>query len=115
MSEAGPKKREAPISYRPPQLLRAAFEERVAASGISAGAFITPAVFGSDAPRAYRRMSADQAAVARVLAELACVRDRLDRLDGAIADPAERAALDAALTDLTEIRALCFQALGRQP
>src|SRR5712691_7052379 len=70
-------KRKAPISYRPPEELRAEFERRVNASGLSVSAFITKAWFGADPPRQSRRPSIEQQAVAQILAGLARVRDEL--------------------------------------
>src|SRR5271170_6925036 len=70
-------KREAPISYRPPKELRAEFERRVNASGLSTSAFITKSVFGADPPRQSRRPSIEHQAVAQILGELARVRDQL--------------------------------------
>ena len=71
-------KREAPISYRPPKELRAEFERRVNASGLSTSAFITKAWSGADPPRQSRRPSIEHQTVAQILGELARVRDRLD-------------------------------------
>jgi hypothetical protein len=109
-------KRKAPISYRPPEALRAEFERRVSASGLSTSAFITKSVFGADPPRQSRRPTIDHQAVARILAGLACIRDQLHTIatgsgqGGASAMPVQEAA-----RALTEIRAACFQALGRKP
>ena len=77
MPEQDDKKREAPISYRPPKELRAEFDERVLASGLSTSAFITKSVFGRDPPRRSRRPSIEHEAVAQILAGLAQVRDEL--------------------------------------
>src|SRR5438132_12303494 len=77
MPEQDDKKREAPISYCPPKELRAEFDERVLASGLSTSAFITKAVFGRDPPRRSRRPSVEHAAVAQIPADLAPVRDEL--------------------------------------
>ena len=68
MPEQDDKKREAPISYRPPKELRAEFDERVLASGLSTSAFITKSVFGRDPPRRSRRPSVEHEAVAQILA-----------------------------------------------
>ncbi len=107
-------KREAPISYRPPKELRAEFERRVNASGLSTSAFITKSVFGADPPRQSRRPSIEHQAVAQILGELARVRDRLDSV--AIASgPASGVLLEEAVRSLTEIRSACFKALGRKP
>lgn len=104
-------KREAPISYRPPQELQEQFRARVEESGLSVNAFITAAVFGDTAPKSARRASAPRADVARLLVETALLNERLKGLVGA-ADPALLA--DAA-RDLREIRAACLKALGRSP
>lgn len=102
-------KREAPISYRPPQELREQFRARVEESGLSVNAFITAAVFGDDAPKPARRASASRADVARLLAETALLNARLKGLAG----DADTALLEDAVRDLREIRAACLRALGR--
>jgi len=105
------KKRQSPISYRPPAALRQEFLRRAAASGLSLNAFITKAVLGVDPPRQSRRPSVNHELVARVLVELAALRDRLNALEGG----GEAALLEQAVTQLNEIRAACFQALERKP
>ena len=107
-------KREAPISYRPPKELRAEFERRVNASGLSTSAFLTKAWSGADPPRQSRRPSIEHQAVAQILGELARVRDRLDAV-AAAAGPGSGVMLEEAVRSLTEIRAACFKALGRKP
>jgi hypothetical protein len=107
-------KREAPISYRPPKELRAEFERRVNASGLSTSAFITKSVFGAEPPRQSRRPSIEHQAVAQILGELARVRDQLHNV--AIASgPGSGVLLEEAVRSLTEIRSACFKALGRKP
>lgn len=105
--------RAAPISYRPPAELREAFRARVEASGLSVNAFITQAIFDQDAPRQRRRASVKQQAIARLLAEIARLRDRLGAV-GVEAD-LDAALLEEAVRDLREIRAACLAALGRKP
>jgi hypothetical protein len=117
MPEQDDSKREAPISYRPPKELRVEFAQRVLASGLSTSAFITKCVFGRDPPRRSRRPSVEHEAVAQILSRLAQVRDQLHAIDahlgeGSDADPA---LIEEAVRPLTEIRALCFKALGRKP
>ena len=110
------RKREAPISYRPPKHLREEFDRRVSSSGLSAGAFITNAVFSADPPRSSRRPGVNHEAVARLLAELARLRDQLHELEPAARGDAGNALLlEEAVRQLGEIRAACFQALGRKP
>src|ERR1700676_2058530 len=96
-------KREAPISYRPPKELRAEFERRVNASGLSTSAFITKSVFGVDPPRQSRRPSIDQQAVARILAGLAGVRDQLQAIASASGQGgASAVTVEEAVRSLTE-------------
>ncbi len=109
-------KREAPFSYRPPRELRAEFEQRVLASGLSTSAFITKAWSAADPPRRSRRPTVDHEAVAKILAGLAQVRDALHAI---ALKPGEggssRAIVEEAVRSLTEMRAACFKALGRKP
>jgi len=72
-------KRDAPISYRPPERLRGKFRARVDACGLWTNAFITAAAFGRDAPRARRVTGPELQTVARLLAEAARITDRLLR------------------------------------
>jgi hypothetical protein len=117
MPEQDETKREAPISYRPPKELRAEFDERVLASGLSTSAFITKCVFGRDPPRRSRRPSIEHEAVAQILSRLAQVRDQLHALHAHLGagGNADRTLIEEAVRPLTEIRALCFKALGRKP
>ena len=116
MPEQDDSKREAPISYRPPKELRAEFDQRVLDSGLSISASITKSVFGRDPPRRSRRPSIEHEAVAQILAGLAQVRDALHAV---AAHPEEgsgnQSLIEEAARPLTEIRALCFKALGRKP
>ncbi|ABS65799.1 hypothetical protein Xaut_0543 [Xanthobacter versatilis] len=104
-------KREAPISYRPPQELRAQFRARVEESGLSVNAFITAAVFGEDAPAPARRVSASRADIARLLAQTALLGAQLKGLG----PDADDALVAEAIRDLHEIRAACLKTLGRSP
>ena|SRR5436190_18115872 len=116
MLERHDSKREAPISYRPPKELRAEFERRVLASGLSTSAFLTKSVFGGDPPRHSRRPSVDHEAVAKILAASALLRDELHALSlNARTAAGSVALLEEAVRSLTEIRAACFKALGRKP
>src|SRR5271169_1149909 len=109
-------KRAPPISYRPPRELRAEFERRVNASGLSTSAFITKSWSGADPPRQSRRPSIEHQSVAQILGELARVRDQLHAIAIAIASgPGSGVLLEEAVRSLTEIRAVCFKALGRKP
>jgi len=109
-------KRKAPISYRPPEELRAEFERRVNASGLSTSAFITKAWSGSEPPRQSRRPTIDHRAVAKLLAALAGVSDQLRAAVSASGQGGEsETRFKEAVSSLTEMRAACFKALGRKP
>ena len=117
MPEQDDSKREAPISYRPPKELRAEFDQRVLASGLSTSAFITKSVFGRDPPRRSRRPSIEHKDVAQILAALAKIRDELHAINGRLGEggSTDWAQIEPAVLSLVEIRALCFKALGRKP
>lgn len=105
-------KREAPISYRPPEILREEFRARVEKSGLSVNAFITQAIFRSPPPKQSRRPSVETQDLARLLAEAARLRTQLDTLP---LEGAHQVRLhEEAVTVLTDIRTLLMQALGRE-
>jgi hypothetical protein len=104
-------KRDAPISYRPPQALRAEFHARVERSGLSASGYITQCVFAGDGPRAARGAAVDRQLIAKLLSETAALHDRLR----ALAEGADPVLLAEAVGDLREMRAACLLALGRKP
>lgn len=107
------KKRDAPISYRPPEALREEFRTRVEKSGLSVNAFITQAIFEAPAPRQARRAPIEQQQIARLLSETARLHDCLRELGQS--DGADPALLAGALRDLQDIRAALLSALGRRP
>lgn len=105
------KKRDAPISYRPPEILREEFRARVESSGLSVNAFITKAIFDQPTSRQSRRPSVATQDLARLLAEAAKLRGQLDTLAG---DGERQVQLQEAVAALTDIRTLLMQALGRE-
>ncbi len=107
------KKRDAPISYRPPEALREEFRSRVEKSGLSANAFITQAIFESAVPRQARRAPIEQQQIARLLSETARLHDCLRELSQS--DVTDPALLEGAVRDLQDIRAALLSALGRRP
>lgn len=117
MSEGTGKKgkREAPISYRPPEYLRAELLRRVEASGLSVSAFITKAVFDKEPPRTVRKPGVSQQEAGRVLGELGRIAEALRGAAQAATDKDSRAQIDAATRDLSEMRTAVFEALGREP
>lgn len=105
------RKREAPISYRPPESLREEFQARVSSSGLSVNAYITAAIFGSDAPRQARRPPLARQDLARLLAMTAALKARLETLP----DEGDDQLQGEARRTLTDIRTLLLQAMGRVP
>lgn len=111
-------RREAPVSYRPPKNLAAEFRRQVESSGLTANAYITRALFGEGAinGRRARRASLDQQAIARLLGEVAALKDLVRALEArARQDGIDAGKLDEAVSYLGEVRALCFKSLGRTP
>jgi transcriptional regulator with AAA-type ATPase domain len=114
MPEKSHKKREAPVSYRPPAALRDEFFARVEKSGLSTCAYLTNAVFGQAASRRARRPAAEEKQLARLLAQTASLRAQLDEIR--TAQPEQKAALvDRATEELMLIRASLLRAMGRAP
>lgn len=107
------RRRDPPISYRPPEDLRAEFRARVETSGLSVNAFITRAIFESVPVRQGRRSSLDKQQFARLLGEATAIRQRLETLP-AVDEP--EAGLQAeTLSVLRDVRTLLMQAMGRAP
>ena len=112
-------KREAPISYRPPERLREEFYTRVLNSGLPVSAFITAAVFGREAPRARRLPPLEQQMLTQLLSQSARISDGL-RAAPQRPPPTAEAAAQAALLkecrdELAEIRTCLMNILGRDP
>ncbi|MEO0681821.1 MAG: hypothetical protein AAF192_15560 [Pseudomonadota bacterium] len=101
--------RPKPISWRPPADKRAAFEARVAASGLSINAFLTEAVFGRT-----RHRPAELRQLARILAEASAAADALRRLERN-GRGLSREDLEPIRGDLGEIRSALFLLIGRRP
>ena len=116
MDEKTGKKRNPPISYRPPSGMEDEFEARVARSGLSQNGYITECIFGGDAPRAARRPVIEQRLVTQLLSQAVRLRDDLHRISlMAGNNPAVVTLLEQANAELAVIRAACFKALGRNP
>jgi len=103
------KRRPAPISYRPPKGLAAEFHARVGASGLSANAFITEAVFGRN-----RHRPDELQALAGLLARTAEISDRLHDIELAGAGDSTLP-IEGAQRDLADIRAALIALMGRAP
>lgn len=115
MTERKPKKREAPISYRPPKKWRKEFYERLARSGLSPSAFITMAVLGVEATPRQRRISLEEKLIAKLMAQVARIQDALHELRLSKADVSSDLVMEEILEELRLIRVALFQALRRKP
>jgi hypothetical protein len=110
------KKRQAPVSYRPPAKLRDEFRRRVTQSGLSVNAYITKALFDLPIPRGARHPPVEKQMLAQLLSRSAAIRDALDsaaRVTGE--DAGTAAAIRAACDDLEVIRAVVMRLLERAP
>ncbi|MCC7428676.1 MAG: hypothetical protein IT557_17425 [Alphaproteobacteria bacterium] len=103
------KKRAAPLSYRPPKRREAEFAARVQASGLSVNAFINECVFGRN-----RRRPGEQQALARLLGRAARIGDALEEIS-LTGDAGHAVVIEAALAELSEIRAALLALMGRKP
>jgi len=103
------KGRPAPVSYRPPKGRADEFYARVAASGLSANAFITACIFGRS-----RRRPSERQLLARLLDQTAQIADHLDALSRGGADR-HAVLLDATQHELAELRSALLALMGREP
>lgn len=106
-------KRDASISYRPPEGLLDEFRIRARNSGLSINAFITAAVLGQDAPCSRRSSSIGQKNAVQLLAQSARIRDRLEEGVRPTDDANCEYLLQECTDELAEIRTALMAALGR--
>jgi len=108
-------------------LLTARFDQREAASirkiadrsGLSVASLMRRTLLDTPPPRATRRPSADVQAVARLLGQLGKIGSNINQIAyhlnaGRPGDRVE-AGIEEALRDLSELRLVCLQALGKEP
>ena len=116
MPDEKKQKREAPISYRPPQALRDEFFRRAEKSGLSISGFISACVFGQDAGRSQRKPTVERRDLVQLLSTCAAIRDQLSRLENVAADDVgSQALIEDMYSQLCELRSACFNALGKTP
>ncbi|WP_029032278.1 plasmid mobilization protein [Salinarimonas rosea] len=84
-------------------------------AGMSVGAYLRAAVLETEPPRATRRPTVNHKAVARLLGELGRVAEAFRQAADAADQRECHALIDAATRDLSELRTVCFEALGREP
>lgn len=107
------KKREAPVSYRPPVELREEFDARVRNSGLSINGFITASVFGQVAPRTRRVSPLDQQMLALLLSQAGQISTQLGAAPAG--SPVTQAAVQQCRDELAVIRTVVMQVLRREP
>ena len=116
MTEKTDKKRDAPISYRPPAKLRDEFYRRIEASGLPVNAYITKALFDLPTPRGTRRPPLEKEMLALLLARSAAIRDALDSAARVAGEEAHTGnALRVACDELAVIRAALMKLMERAP
>ena len=116
MTEKTDKKRDAPISYRPPADLADEFRRRVETSGLPVNAYITRAIFNAAIPRATRHPPAEKKMLAHLLGRSAAIQDALDKATRVAGEDARTAeAVEAACDELKIISAALMKMLGRVP
>ena len=109
------KKRDAPISYRPPKGMEADFARRVDRSGLSTNAYITSLWSSADMPRKVRTAPVEKAILAKILCEMAAIADELRaRSDRDSVDGETNQLIADCKQHLTDIRSLVFRAMGRR-
>ncbi|MCW8966559.1 MAG: hypothetical protein OQK82_07730 [Candidatus Pacearchaeota archaeon] len=108
-------KREAPISYRPPVELKDEFYRRVDKSGLSTSAFITKSVFDQQPPRQSRRPTVEKKQLARLMINLAAIRDQLAKLQGKEGKNSNHEEIAQIMNELSEIRNAILYTSGRNP
>lgn len=117
MARSGSENRQRQIT------LKARFTEAEAAlvkgqagrAGVSVAALIRYALLDQTPLRAARTPQADTQEIARLIGSLGTVATALRQAAEAGNPAVGEALIDAALRDLSEMRALCLQALGREP
>jgi Mobilization protein NikA len=109
------RKRAAVLQARFTQAEAADIRARADRAGTTVASLIRSAVLAAEPPRATRRPTVNHKAVARMLGELGRVADAFRQAAGAADQGTCHALIDAATRDLSELRTVCFEALGREP
>jgi len=115
MTEKPDRKRDAPISYRPPADLADEFRRRVEASGLPVNAYITRAIFNAAIPRGTRHTPAEKELLAHLLGRSGAIRDALDNATRVSGEDARTAAVEAAYAELKIISAALMKMMERTP
>lgn len=84
-------------------------------AGMSLAGYLRSALLDGEPSRAARRPTVSHKALAQLIGELGQVAEALRQAAAASDQRKTQALIDAATRDLSELRVLCFEALGRQP
>ena len=84
-------------------------------AGMPVASFIRSATLNAPLPQAARRPTISHEAAARLLGELGRIAETLRAASTAGMVDVNNPHVAAALRDLSEMRTVCFQAMGRQP
>lgn len=84
-------------------------------AGMPVASFIRCATLNAPLPQAARRPTISHEAAARLLGELGRIAETLRAASTAGMVDVNNPHVAAALRDLSEMRSVCFQAMGRQP
>lgn len=85
-------------------------------AGVSISSLIRSSVLDEPLSRAVRRPTINHKAAAQLLGQLGCVAEAFRQVAEASPEGEDyQALLDAACRDLSEMRLLWFQAMGREP
>ena len=116
------KQREHPITWRPPEKLRNEFYRLAKASGLSTNAFITKAVFytyhppGQDGKAPNTKPRIDPKDAARLLEHIGKIGSNINQIaKHANAGKYMVNSVEAACTDIIEMRAAVLEFLGKKP
>lgn len=94
----------------------AEIEAQAARAGLTPASFARSVLLSAPAPRAVRRPTIEAETVGRLLGELGKVGGNLNQIARSLnaGQGLSPVALEAALRDLSEVRAACLAALGRK-
>ena len=114
-----PAKQASPIPYRPPAKLKTEFASRVSASGLTRNAYITYCIFGTVRGQHVNKQTAAYIApkdCAQMLGQLGKIGGNVNQIaKHANAGAFMRNSIEAALSDIMEMRGVLLEFLGKKP
>ena len=112
MPDRKDKKRISPLSIRVTEEEKKQLLADAAKAGLSLSAYMKKQALDVDPPRQSRRPSIEEKLLAKILNDLANVRQNLRHVDG---DPDSSLHMKTAVQTLIETRAALLKAMGREP